>query len=160
VPSLSFKESAIFAHDNPCALGTATLERSTNTFGRPRRFPLARTSKKRSGANWLSRLPKPPVFFLDRSLGKFKVAAVLRNAGATVEVHDDHFPQDPPDEEWLRVAGENGCVVLTKDKNIRFHTREKEALTAYDVRAFVLSAKALIADEMGQVFVRALPKIA
>ena len=99
-------------------------------------------------------------FFLDRSLGKFKVAAALRSAGAIVEVHDDHFPQDAPDEEWLRVAGENGWVVVTKDKNIRFHTREKEALIAYDVRAFVLSAKALSADEMGQAFVRALPKIA
>lgn len=97
---------------------------------------------------------------MDRSLGKFKVAAALRNAGATVEVHDDHFPQDAPDEEWLRVAGENGWVALTKDKNIRFHTREKEALMAYGVRAFVLSAKALSAEEMGQVFVRALPKIA
>lgn len=97
---------------------------------------------------------------MDRSLGKFKVAAALRNAGATVEVHDDHFPQDALDEDWLRVAGENSWVVLTKDKNIRFHTREKEALAAYNVRAFVLSAKALSADEMGQVFVRALPKIA
>jgi predicted nuclease of predicted toxin-antitoxin system len=97
---------------------------------------------------------------LDRSLGKFKVAAALRNAGATVEVHDDHFAQDALDEEWLKGAGESGWVVLTKDKNIRYHTREKEALTAHNVRAFVLSAKALSADEMGEAFVRALPKMA
>lgn len=108
----------------------------------------------------LSRLAKQPVFFLDRSLGKFKVAAALRNAGASVEVHDDHFPQDALDEQWLKLTGESGWVVLTKDKNIRFHAREKEALTAYNVRAFVLSAKALNADEMAQAFVRALPKIA
>jgi hypothetical protein len=61
---------------------------------------------------------------------------------------------------WLKAAGENGWIVLTKDKNIRFHVREKETLIAYGVRAFVLTAKALNADEMAEVFVRALPQIA
>ena len=75
-------------------------------------------------------------------------------------MHDDHFPQNAPDEVWLKAAGENGWIVLTKDKNIRFHTREKETLIAYGVRAFVLTAKALNADEMVEVFVRALPQIA
>jgi predicted nuclease of predicted toxin-antitoxin system len=84
----------------------------------------------------------------------------LRQVGASVEVHDEHFPQDALDEVWLKAAGENGWVVLTKDKNIRFHTREKEALTANNVRAFVLTGKALNADEMAAAFVRALPQIA
>jgi predicted nuclease of predicted toxin-antitoxin system len=102
----------------------------------------------------------PPAFFLDRSLGRLKLAAALRQAGASVEVHDDQFPQDAPDEVWLKAAGENGWVVLTKDKNIRFHIREKETLIAYGVRAFVLTAKALNAEEMAATFVGALPKIA
>ena len=57
-------------------------------------------------------------------------------------------------------AGENGWVVLTKDKNIRFHSREKDALVAHGVKAFVLTAKALNAEEMADVFVRALPSMA
>src|SRR3990172_2010613 len=118
------------------------------------------TSKKRSAANWLSRLPNPPVFFLDRSLGRLKVSGALRHPGAHVEVHDDHFSQNAADEVWLKAAGENGWIVLTKDKNIRFHIREKETLIAYGVRAFVLTAKALNADEMAEVFLGALPKIA
>lgn len=77
-----------------------------------------------------------------------------------MEVHDDHFPQDALDEDWLESGRRKWWVVLTKDRNIRFHTREKEALTAFNVRAFVLSAKALNADEMGQAFVRALSGIA
>jgi hypothetical protein len=30
------------------------------------------------------------IFFIDRCLGK-KLADSLRNVGATVEIHDDHF---------------------------------------------------------------------
>jgi hypothetical protein len=75
-------------------------------------------------------------------------------------VHDDLFPQDAPDEVWLKAAGENSWVVLTKDKNIRYRTRERRALASHGVRAFVLTAKALNADEMAAIFVLALPKIA
>jgi predicted nuclease of predicted toxin-antitoxin system len=118
------------------------------------------TSKKPSAANWLSKLHNPPTFFLDRSLGRLKIAAGLRQAGATVEVHDDLFDQGAADEVWLQAAGEKRWVVLTKDKNIRYHAREKTTLLAYGVRAFVLTAKALNADEMAATFVKALPEIA
>jgi hypothetical protein len=84
----------------------------------------------------------------------------LRQAGANVEVHDNHFPQDAIDEEWLKAAGEEGWIVLTKDNNIRYHTRETQTLMAYDVKAFILTGKALNADEMAQAFVDALSKIA
>jgi predicted nuclease of predicted toxin-antitoxin system len=97
---------------------------------------------------------------LDRSLGRLKVAAALRDAGATIEIHDDLFPSDAPDELWLKAAGEKGWVVLTKDKNIRFHSREKMALVSHDVQAFVLTAGALNGDEMAGIFVGALEKIA
>jgi hypothetical protein len=73
------------------------------------------TSKKPSGANSPSKLPDPIVFFLDRSLGKKRVAIALRNAGAIVHLHDDYFSPDARDEEWLSVVGEHGWVVLTKD---------------------------------------------
>jgi predicted nuclease of predicted toxin-antitoxin system len=89
-----------------------------------------------------------------------RIAAALRLAGATVEVHDDLFHQAAADEVWLQAAGEKKWVVLTKDKNIRYHAREKETLLAYGVRAFVLTATALNADEMAATFVKALPEIA
>jgi hypothetical protein len=62
-------------------------------------------SKKRSATN-SSKLLDEIVFFIDRSLGRKAVATALRNAGARVEVHDDHLPQDAKDEEWLRYVGE------------------------------------------------------
>src|SRR5215831_7707454 len=101
------------------------------------------TSKKPSAASWLSKPHSPPTFFLDRSLGRLKIATALRQAGARVEVHDDLFDQGAVDEVWLQAAGEKSWVVLTKDKNIRYHAREKATLLAYGVRAFVLTAKGL-----------------
>lgn len=76
-----------------------------------------------------------------------------------VEVHDDHFPADAQDEIWLQSVGKRGWIVLTKDRNIRYRTREFNALMAHGVRAFVLTAGDLSGDEMAAVFVSALPKI-
>lgn len=38
-------------------------------------------------------------FFLDYQMGRYVVAEALRAAGARVEVHIDHFPQNAPDTE-------------------------------------------------------------
>jgi PIN like domain len=48
------------------------------------------------------------IFSLDRSLGKHIVADALRQAGAAVEMHNDHFRQDASDVEWLRAVGPRG----------------------------------------------------
>lgn len=39
-------------------------------------------------------------FFTDRDLGK-QFPALFRNAGISVEVHVDHFPDDAKDEDWI-----------------------------------------------------------
>src|SRR5713226_2579725 len=116
----------------------------------------ASKSRKQSGASSPSKLPERPVFFLDRSLGKLKVANSLRKAGVTVEVHEQHFAPDAPDQDWLKAVGERSWVVLTKDQKIRYHSREREALLASGVRAFVLTAGSASGEEMAQAFLKAL----
>jgi len=116
-------------------------------------------SKKRSAANSSSKPPSRNALFIDRSLGRRIVADALRQAGAEVHVHDDHFPPDARDEEWLRVVGEHGWIVLTKDKMIRYRGPELAALINAGVRAFVLTGRNLQGREMGEIFVRALPAI-
>ena len=74
---------------------------------------------RRSGASFDQKQPDPLTFFLDRNLGKHIIADILREAGARVAVHDDHFPTDAKDNEWLPAVGKNGWVVLTKDKRIK-----------------------------------------
>lgn len=70
------------------------------------------------------------VFFVDRCLGKKCVASALRETGHRAEVHDDHFPQDAKDEEWLPVVGERGWLVITRDDRIRYHSLEAAAAPA------------------------------
>jgi hypothetical protein len=116
--------------------------------------------KRRSDANSSSKPPEPPVFFLDRSLGKHVIASRLRATGTRVEVHDDHFPQDAQDPIWLQEVGARGWVVMTKDEKIRFRPAEKRALIAGGVAAFVLTARGdLTGAEMAGIFVAALPRL-
>jgi len=102
---------------------------------------------------------EPLVFFLDRNLGKHTIADALRQAGAEVQIHDDHFRQDTPDEEWLREVGPRRWIVLTKDTQIRYRAHERAALMQAGVRAFVLIAGNLAGREMAEIFVKALPTI-
>jgi hypothetical protein len=114
-------------------------------------------SKKRSAAS--SKQPEL-VLFLDRNLGRSVVAERLRREGVRVEVHDDHFPdQRTSDEEWLRFAGERGWVVLTPDAKIRYRVNERTAVQSARVRQFVLTARTLTGSEIGEVLVKALPRI-
>ena len=115
--------------------------------------------KKRLGAN----LPSPPeqlVFFVDRCLGRKIVPSALMQAGEEVRMHDDFFPQNATDPDWLKVAGQKGWVVVTKDKHIRHRGLETQALLAAGVRAFVLTGRGdKSGEEIGQIFAKALPKI-
>lgn len=115
-------------------------------------------SKKRSAANSKKSPPKP-VFFLDRSLGKHIVSDALRLAGAEVRIHADLFAEDEKDEKWLREVGQKGWIVLTKDKNIRYHQLEIAALIRGAVAAFILTSTDLTGSEMASAFVKALPQM-
>lgn len=119
------------------------------------------TSKKSFAANSpsprsIERLAST-VFFVDRSLGKRIVAQALRDAGAVVEVHDDHFPQDATDVEWLTAAGKHNWVVLSKDKQIRRNPLERAAIASASVKAFFLTQQGISGPEMAAIFVQALP---
>jgi predicted nuclease of predicted toxin-antitoxin system len=76
-----------------------------------------------------------------------------------VQIHDDHFRQETPDEEWLREVGQRSWIVLTKDTQTRYRAHERAALMQAGVRTFVLVAKNLSGREMADVLVKALPAI-
>jgi predicted nuclease of predicted toxin-antitoxin system len=98
------------------------------------------------------------IFFRDRCLGK-KLADSLRNVGATVEIHDDHFKQDINDQDWLRIVGERNWVVLTKDKKIASRPLELLAVARGNVRLFAFVDGDVPGDVMAQAFVNALEKM-
>ena len=118
-------------------------------------------SKKQSGTK-LSRYEKQLrecTFFLDRNLGRKWVAEALRQAGARVEIHDDHFAADAPDEEWLALCGERNWTVLTLDYRIRYRVSELEALKRNKTKAFLIArAGQMNREELSGLLVRGLPK--
>lgn len=114
-------------------------------------------SKKRSAAS--SPAQPEPVFFVDRSIGRVRVPAALRAAGAKVIHHDERFPQDAPDIEWLAEAGRSEWVVVSADKHIRHRPNERRALMAAGVLALVVTSPNLTGAELGNLLVRALPRL-
>ena len=105
------------------------------------------------------RPPDQPTFFVDRCLGSGDVPEALAKAGAKLERHDDHYPQDQEDVDWLPKVGARGWIVLTKDKAIRRNELEIAALMGAGVGAFILSAGQLTGPQMGAALVKALPKM-
>ena len=71
---------------------------------------------------------KPPeafVFFIDRSLAERKCPKRCAPRAVEIRVHDELFPQGTEDVVWLREAGSNGWIVITRDDRIRYNHKEK-----------------------------------
>jgi len=102
---------------------------------------------------------EPPTFFVDRCLGSSDVPNALRQAGARVEIHDDHFAQDALDTDWLPIVGAKGWILLTRDKRIRRRELEKQALMSAGIGAFFLSGTEMTGEDMAQAFVAALSEM-
>lgn len=100
-----------------------------------------------------------PIFFIDRALGNQYVADALRNAGARVEVHADHFLADAPDTEWLPEVSRRGWLILTKDDAIGRNILEQIAIASSNAKVFVLSLGNLTGEEMACIFEEALAKM-
>ncbi len=102
------------------------------------------------------RKDKPAKFFVDRSLGK-SIVVGLRAEGLTVNSMADVYGEDAAqllaDEVWLRDAGENNWIVLTKDDAIRRRPAERDALTDAAVRVFCLTNRNLRGAEQTARFV-------
>ncbi len=100
-----------------------------------------------------------PIFFVDRSLGRLTVVTALSQAGYQAVAHDDQFPQDTPDADWLATAGAKGWIVLTKDSAIRRNPLERSAYREARARVFVLTSQNMTAADMAAAFIAAMPRI-
>lgn len=102
-----------------------------------------------------------PELFLDRSLGRRQVPALLRAAGLQLRTLSEEYgiPADErvPDTEWLELAGRNGWIVLMKDERIRYRPVERAALVAHRVRAFCLTSGNMRAAAMAAAYIAAVP---
>ena len=70
------------------------------------------------------------------------------------DVYGEEEAQRLADEVWLRDAGQNDWIVLTKDDAIRRRPAERDALMEAEVRAFCLTTAHLRGDEQIDRFLR------
>jgi hypothetical protein len=101
--------------------------------------------------------PREFVFFTDRDLGR-RFPALLREAGVSVEQHDDHFGPDTRDEEWIGEIGQLGWVALSRDARIRYSPLALNVLMEKGTQLFVLVGK-LTTDEAAKTFLKWREKI-
>jgi hypothetical protein len=87
------------------------------------------------------------------------VGRILRAEGATIELHDDHFPQTEKDSAWIPEVTRRGWVILTKDKNIRRPSGEREDVLNANAKVFTLTSGNMSGPDMAAVFVRHLAEI-
>jgi predicted nuclease of predicted toxin-antitoxin system len=98
-------------------------------------------------------------FFVDRSSGK-QFAEGLKELGLNVEKHDDHFPQNTLDIEWLEKCGENNWVVISSDKAIKKNFLEKQALMQSNLASFFFTSASLTTDQQILIVIKGLKRIA
>lgn len=83
----------------------------------------------------------------------------LRDAGIPFIAHHERFPGNLPDEDWLAVAGAEGWIVVTRDKNIRRKPNEIKAYRANKVIVFVLASGNASAEHTARLVVELYPKM-
>jgi predicted nuclease of predicted toxin-antitoxin system len=80
------------------------------------------------------------MIFIDRSIPK-PVAEALQKVRDDVEWLEPRFHHNAKDYEWLREAGTNGWLCISRDKHIRTRPGERRALIDHRVGLFLLLQK-------------------
>ena len=78
------------------------------------------------------------MIFIDRSIPK-GVAQALKEVRDDVMWLEDRFAHDAKDAVWLREAGVNGWLVITRDRKIRTRPGERRAIVENRVGCFCLT---------------------
>ena len=99
------------------------------------------------------------IFYIDRCLGNKLIVETLRDAGISVEIHDDHFAKDAQDVEWIPEVGKRGWIILTKDARISNNKLERFAVANAGVKMFSLASQKLSGQEMADIFTESIIEI-
>jgi len=100
-----------------------------------------------------------PILFIDRCAWSKKLGEALDQAKIPFVTHHSLFEPDAADEDWLRAVKDNGWVILTRDKNIRYKANEHRALVDAGLFMLVLTQGGLSAEETARIVTQAYPEI-
>jgi hypothetical protein len=76
-------------------------------------------------------------FFFDRNIGR-AVPKALRVLGLPVVSHDEHFPPNTQDDQWMPTVGRAGWTVIGHDKKFHEIDVELQAIRDHQVGVFYL----------------------
>lgn len=100
------------------------------------------------------------VLYLDENLHNcVPVRAVLDKAGVRYERHGVHFKTGEVDTVWLPKVSQEGWIILTKDKGIRYNELEIAAVIANKAREFFFRSGNWSGAQMSEILLKALPKM-
>jgi hypothetical protein len=116
---------------------------------------------------WPPSLPEQPtplpVVFIDRSLGRIRVPALLRAAGIELVTLAEHYgmPADESVEDvtWLAECARQGWIAFMKDERIRRRPAERLVLQSHGVRCFCITNMNLDGPAMAQRYLANLDAI-
>ena len=97
------------------------------------------------------------IFFTDRDLGKI-FPRILREAGVTVERHDDHFDENTTDEVWLQEVGRRDWIAISRNFRIRYQPNERDAVMRAGTGLFIVVGKVPHQD-LAENFVATIGKV-
>ena len=117
------------------------------------------TSKKRSASNSGSLLDAKPLLFIDRCAWSRKLGDALLQAGIPFVAHHEKFAPACPDPDWMRVAGQNGWLVITRDQAIRRKPNELKAFRNAGLIMFALASGNASAEDTARLVVELYPKL-
>lgn len=104
-----------------------------------------------------------PLVFIDRSLGRLEVPALLRAGGVHLVTLAEHYgmpaDQDVDDVTWIGESARRGWIAFMKDERIRRRPGERETLHAYGARCFCMANGNLRSADMATRYLENLGAI-
>lgn len=101
---------------------------------------MAKKKSKKPSASSSASPPDNPPLFIDRCAWSRRLGEALKEASISFIAHHEKFDPACPDDVWLEVAGREGWIVITHDKNIRRKPNELKAYRDHKVVAFALAS--------------------
>ena len=103
--------------------------------------------------------PLSPVYYIDESIYSKVLIQKLLDIGVQIEHVGVAVPFGSPDEDWLRLCGENGWLVLTRDQRIRYRKLERDTLKEFGVGAFTFVGGQATGPQMATCISSLIPRM-
>lgn len=117
------------------------------------------TSKKHSASNSDSLPDTQPLLFIDRCAWSRRLGEALHQAGIPFIAHHERFAPACPDTDWMKVAGQNRWIVITRDQAIRRKPNELKAFRDAGLVMFALASGNASAEDTARLVVELYPKL-